>query len=381
MWMMSNLKLQETVPFAVMVAMEGCTIILTIWAKSVMTNYGMSPFVFVVYTHSLSSLFLLLSSFLFRCCSSRGDSTQQSVFTWALFVRCFLLGFTGITVSQNLGFLGLSYSSPILVCAMGLMIPSFSFLLSISLRRAKLDWRSSSFQAKVSGTLITIIGAIVVELYKGEYIRKSSVSSSYWYINQLQLRVEKLGLIFSSEKEHWVVGGLLLAASTLSVSVWNIIQMGTMKLYPQVEVMEVVTFYSLLGTIQSAMLSLFLERNPSAWKLKLNGELLLIVLTAIFGGLVRSRVQHWCMNIKGPYYVPLFKPFGIVFATIFGVSLSANSLCYGSVMGAVITGMGYFIIIWGQIREDEKHDQDHCVDKNLESSSERKVPLLQEENV
>lgn len=50
-------------------------------------------------------------------------------------------------------------------------------------------------------------------------------------------------------------------------------------------------------------------------------------------------------------------------------------------MGAVITGMGYFIIIWGQIREDEKHDQDHCVDENLESSSERKVPLLQEENV
>ncbi|KAB2624682.1 WAT1-related protein [Pyrus ussuriensis x Pyrus communis] len=237
--------------------------------------------------------------------------------------------------------------SPILVCAMGLMIPSFSSCSHSGLR-AKLDWRSSSFQAKVSGTLISITGAIVVELYKGEYIRKSSVSSSDWYINQLQLRVEKLGLIFSSEKEHWVVGGLLLAASTLSVAVWNIIQMGTMKLYPQVEVMEVVTLYSLLGTIQSAMLSLFLERNPSAWKLKLNGELLLIVLTAIFGGLVRSRVQHWCMNMKGPYYVPLFKPFGIVFATIFGVSLSANG------------------------REDEKHDQDHCVDENLESSSERK---------
>ncbi|XP_048427655.1 WAT1-related protein At1g60050-like [Pyrus x bretschneideri] len=145
--------------------------------------------------------------------------------------------------------------------------------------------------------------------------------------------------------------------------------------------MEVVTFYSLLGTTQSAILSLFLERNPSAWKLKLNRELLLIVLTAIFGGLVQGCVQHWCMNMKGPYYVPLFKPFRIVFATIFGVSLSANSLRYGSVMGAVITGMGYFIIIWGQIREDEIHDQDQqCVDENLESSSERKVPLLQEEN-
>lgn len=56
--------------------------------------------------------------------------------------------------------------------------------------------------------------------------------------------------------------------------------MGTMKLYPEVEVMEVVSFYSLLGTIQCVILSLFIERNnPSSWALKLNMDLLLIVLT------------------------------------------------------------------------------------------------------
>ncbi|KAL6192488.1 hypothetical protein ACLB2K_033576 [Fragaria x ananassa] len=376
---MSSVKLMEMLPFSVMVVMEGCTIVLTIWAKTAMTDYDMSPFVFVVYTHALSSIILLLYTSVFHCRSTR-SATQQSLFSSGLFVRCFLLGFTGIAVSQNLAFLGLSYSSPILVCAMGLMLPTFSFLLSIIIRRTKTDWRSSSFQAKVIGTIISIMGAIVVELYKGSYIRPSAVLSSSSYLVLFQ----KAGqyLVFSSAAtEHWVLGGILLAGASVSVSVWNIIQMGTMKLYPEVEVMEVVSYYSLLGTIQCVIFSLFIERSLSAWKIKLNMDLLLIVLTACFGGLVRSRVHNWCMNMKGTHYVPMFKPFGIVFATIFGVSLSANNLHYGSVLGAVVTGVGYFTIMWGQTREDE---DEQCVNRNgqsnLESTnSEAKVPLLEEE--
>lgn len=376
----SGVMLLEMLPFSVMVVMEGCTIALTIWAKTAMTDYDMSPFVFVVYTQALSSILLLLYSFIFHCRSR--STTQQSLFSFGLFVRCFLLGLTGITVSQNLAFLGLSYSSPILVCAMGLMLPTFSFLLSIILRRTKTDWRSSSFQAKVTGTIISIIGAVVVELYKGPYIRTSSVSSTSSSYLVLFEKAVQYFVFSSSATEHWVLGGILLAGASISVSVWNIIQMGTMKLYPEVVVMEVVSFYSLLGTIQCVILSLFIERNnPSSWALKLNMDLLLIVLTACFGGLVRTRVHSWCINMKGTHYVPMFKPFGIVFATIFGVSLSANNLHYGSVLGAVVTGIGYFTIMWGQIREDE---DEQCVNETdqsiLESTtSETKVPLLQEE--
>lgn len=154
------------------------------------------------------------------------------------------------------------------------------------------------------------MGAIVVELYKGPYIRPSAVLSSSSYLVLFQ----KAGqyLVFSSAAtEHWVLGGILLAGASVSVSVWNIIQvvqfilsqltfpfkssitslkylfcsfymvyqMGTMKLYPEVEVMEVVSYYSLLGTIQCVIFSLFIERSLSAWKIKLNMDLLLIVLT------------------------------------------------------------------------------------------------------
>ncbi|XP_050372351.1 WAT1-related protein At1g70260 isoform X1 [Argentina anserina] len=370
---MSGVQLMEMLPFSVMVVMEGCTIILTIWAKTAMTDYDMSPFVFVVYTHVLSSIILLLSTFVFNCRSR--SATHPSLFSFGLFVRCFLLGLTGIAVSQNLAFLGLSYSSPILVCAMGLMLPTFSFLLSVILKRTNADWRSPTFQAKVLGTVISIMGAVIVELYKGPYIRPSSVLSSSSYMVLFQKAGQYLKFS-SSATEHWVLGGLLLVGASISVSVWNIIQMGTMKLYPEVEVMEVVSYYSLLGTIQCVIFSLFIEKSLSAWKIKLNMDLLLIVLTACFAGLVRSHVHNWCMKLKGIHYVPKFKPFGIVFATIFGVSLSANNLHYGSVLGAVLTGVGYFTIMWGQIREDDENkDQRHLDSTN----SEAKVPLLEED--
>ncbi|XP_050372352.1 WAT1-related protein At1g70260 isoform X2 [Argentina anserina] len=219
---MSGVQLMEMLPFSVMVVMEGCTIILTIWAKTAMTDYDMSPFVFVVYTHVLSSIILLLSTFVFNCRSR--SATHPSLFSFGLFVRCFLLGLTGIAVSQNLAFLGLSYSSPILVCAMGLMLPTFSFLLSVILKRTNADWRSPTFQAKVLGTVISIMGAVIVELYKGPYIRPSSVLSSSSYMVLFQKAGQYLKFS-SSATEHWVLGGLLLVGASISVSVWNIIQL------------------------------------------------------------------------------------------------------------------------------------------------------------
>ncbi|XP_059448124.1 LOW QUALITY PROTEIN: WAT1-related protein At1g70260 [Corylus avellana] len=354
----------EVVPFMVMVAMEGCTIGLTIFAKTAITN-GMSPFVFVVYTNALASLLLLPFTFIFRC----RDRTERPFFTFPLLLRFFFLGLTGITIGQNLAFLGLSYSSPILVCAMGLLLPAFSFILSLMLRRTKLDWRSSSFQAKIIGTLISIMGALMVELYKGPVILKTSVSSSYFLQSKQQL------LIFSSALEHWALGGILLAATSLSVSVWNVIQFETVKQYPEV-MMEVVSFYSLLGSVQCAIVSLLVEKNLSAWKLKLNMELLLIVLTAVLGGLVRTGVHIWCMQIKGPFYVPMFKPFRILFATIFGISFFTNSIHYGSVIGAIIIGIGNYGVMWGQITEDEVPEDN---DAETVDSLKKKIPLLQEE--
>lgn len=147
------------------------------------------------------------------------------------------------------------------------------------------------------GTLISITGGTLMILYKGPFVRKTAFSSSY---HHLQL-IPRL-FIFSSTPEYWVLGGLFLVVASLSVSVWSIIQVylkffkvmlwnkwrikinyfifnqvETVKQYP--EPMMIAALYSLMGTVQSTAVGLVAERNLSAWKLKLNMELLLILLS------------------------------------------------------------------------------------------------------
>ncbi|KAK6133608.1 hypothetical protein DH2020_032638 [Rehmannia glutinosa] len=264
-----------------MVLVEGCIIGLTIMASTAMAR-GMSPFVFVVYTNALGSIILLPFSFFYH----RKDR---------------------VTIAQNLAFVGLSYSSPIVACGMANQLPALSFILGIILRTTRFDWKSS--------------------------------------------------------------------ASSLTLAFWNIVQVGTLKICPQV--MKIVSFYSLFGTIQSAVLALFLERDPNAWRLELNFELLIIVLTAIFGSLIRSSVQIWCTRLKGPYFVPAFKPFGIPWASTFGCLIFGDTFHYGSMMGAFVCGVGYYTVLWGQIKDEELQKLDHRANN---SSVDEKVPLLQDQD-
>ncbi|KAG2322324.1 hypothetical protein Bca52824_015537 [Brassica carinata] len=340
-----EVKVREFVPFVAMVIMEACTIALTIMAKTALTG-GMSPFVFVVYTNALGSILLLPFSFFFH----RKDRTEESIFSWPLLVRVFFLGFTGIFLFQNLAFVGLSFSSPIVVCAMGLLIPSFSFLLNLILGRSKLDWRNLSTRAKVMGTIISLSGAFFEELYKGPFIRPASSASP----TRLLKSVPKL-------------------------------LTGTVKKYPHV--MKVASFYSIVGTIQCLIFSLFMERDLSAWKIEPSFDLFLIIATGIFGSVIRTSVHVKCTQMKGPYYVPLFKPFGIFWATFFGTSFFVNSLHYGSVLGAAIGGVGYYTVSWGQLRETEekrnpKEERKPIKTINHHEEDAYKVPMLinQEEN-
>ncbi|KAE8690805.1 Detected protein of unknown function [Hibiscus syriacus] len=311
MVLMMRERASEMAPFTAMVMVEACTIALTVLAKTAITA-GMSPFVFVVYTNAVGSLLLLPFSLVFH-----PERTDQSLFTFPLLVRIFLLGLTGTT---------------------------------------KADWSSTSSQAQVIGTLVSVIGAIAVELYKGPFIRKSFFQGNYH-----QLQQEPTFFVFYSAPDRWVLGGVLLAAASLSVSIWNIIQAGTVKLYPQV--MKVASFYSLVGTSVSGLLFVDGERLKY-----LEIETQTRPLTRyfdFFGSIIRSNVHLACTRMKGPFYVPMFKPFGIVFATAFGVTFCTNSLHYGSVMGTLIIGAGYYTMMWGQIKEEEQRREEVDMEKPL----------------
>ncbi|XP_014522382.1 WAT1-related protein At1g70260-like isoform X1 [Vigna radiata var. radiata] len=355
--MEAKTKMSELLSFIMMVIMEGWTIGLTIFAKTAITN-GMSPFVFIVYTNALATIILFPCSFL----SHQEDRKQRLTFTFSLFMRFLFIGLIGVTMTQAFLFLGLSYSSPILVCAMSHLIPTFNFLLSLILRKTELNLRSPGIQVQVIGVLVSIMGAVVAEFYKGPLVRPSSH----------HLRQTKQLLLFSSTPEFWLLGGVLLAAASFSLSISNFIQKETLEQYP--EPMKVVSYSSLIGTILSATVSCIVEWDINAWKIKRNKDLILILLTSLVGGVIRPNVQAWLTRTKGPLYVPLFKPFGIAFAATFAVCFFSNSLHYGSVIGTTILGMGYYTIMYGQVKGNE--EETSCDDSS--DSLDKKIPLLQE---
>ncbi|KAL5141779.1 WAT1-related protein [Glycine soja] len=95
---------------------------------------------------------------------------------------------------------------------------------------------------------------------------------------------------------------------------------------------------------------------------------------AIFGVSLRSIVHIWVMRKKGPLYVAMFKPIGIIFAVIMGIAFLGDSIYLGSVLGVAITVIGFYVVIWGKSQEQAKEE---CEVYDDSESYSPVVPLLE----
>jgi len=77
----------------------------------------------------------------------------------------------------------------------------------------KLDWKTNSTRAKSIGTFLSIIGALIITLYKGQAIIQNHPSNKLYPKN-----------LVSSEQFDWVVGAVLLAGHSIVLSLLFIVQ-------------------------------------------------------------------------------------------------------------------------------------------------------------
>ncbi|KAL9248761.1 WAT1-related protein [Drosera capensis] len=249
---------------------EGCTIALTITAEY--CDKQRNQFVFVAYSNALSSIMLLPCSLLVK------NHRIREMLNLNLLTRFFFLGLTEIAIAQNLAFTGLRHSSPIVVCGMGLLLPTFQFALSLILshwlqtskegQARYLEFKHSNQDLRCFGE---VAGATIVALYEG----LSVIHIQRFHSGIRQWKLERL--VLNSTEAQWLYGSILLACTTLSLAVWSTIQVATMTRFPDMLLM--VTSYTILGTLQTAFVDLIAERDLSAWKLDMNLELTIIVLT------------------------------------------------------------------------------------------------------
>lgn len=83
-------------------------------------------------------------------------------------------------------------------------------------RKISIDVKSQGSQARMIGTVISIIGGMSMTYYKGPVVKQYSPLF-------LQLARPRL-LVFTSTHENWVLGCFLFATASLALCAWNIIQ-------------------------------------------------------------------------------------------------------------------------------------------------------------
>ncbi|XP_059670189.1 WAT1-related protein At3g28050-like [Cornus florida] len=343
---------RDVLPLTAMVTMECINVALNTLFKAA-TLKGMSYHVFVAYAYAVAALILLPSPFF-----SHRSRVLPPV-NFSIISKICLLGLIGCA-SQIVGYTGINYSSPTLSSAISNLIPAFTFILAIIFRMEKVALRSSSSQAKIIGTVVSISGAFVVVLYKGPPVILTSFPS-------ISLRQP-----LSSPRSNWVIGGLFLTTEYILVPMWYIVQAQIMKEYPAE--LTVVFFYNLIVSILAAIVGFITEPNWSAWRIKFDIALLSIVCSGVFGSCLNNSVHTWAIRLKGPVYVAMFKPLSIVIAVAMGVMFLGDTLYLGSVVGATIISIGFYTVMWGKAKEEMVDESE--ID-SLEALSAHRIPLLQ----
>ncbi|KAL5552937.1 hypothetical protein UlMin_040338 [Ulmus minor] len=307
---------------------------------------GLSEFILAFYSNGFSTMVLLPSCFIFH------RSDERPSLSFSLLSSFFFLGLVGCS-GLLLGYAGLQYSSATLNTTMLNLIPAFTFILALIFRMEKLNLRRSSSQAKSVGTVVSIAGAFIVTLYQGPPVIKTK---PFLFISQ----------------SHWILGGFLLAAESFTTSLWYIIQASILKKYPAVLI--TIFFYCFFVTIQSGIMALIMEKDPSAWRLQLDIRLVAVLYAGIIGNAFRFSLLTWCLKKTGPLYVSMFKPLAVVVADLIDVLFSGQTLYLGSLVGAAVIVIGFYGVMWGKAKEEKAGEisEEGC----LQSSSEN-VPLLQ----
>ncbi|GFS45085.1 EamA-like transporter family [Actinidia rufa] len=151
----------EVVPFLAMVVAEFVFVGLNTLFKAA-SSKGLSEYVFIFNSFATATLFLLP----FAAFSHKGAGLPP--FKVSVLLKVCLLGLITYVrfQAQLTGFKGVEYSSPTLSSAIGNLTPAFTFMLAITFRLEKLILTSSSTQAKITGTFVSISGAFLVVLYK-----------------------------------------------------------------------------------------------------------------------------------------------------------------------------------------------------------------------
>ncbi|KAL2458327.1 WAT1-related protein [Forsythia ovata] len=319
-------------PVITMIAIDLAFAISNILLKKIATD-GMDHLVFITYRQSISAVFLSPLAFFL-------ERKSRPKLTLSILCHLFLSAIVGASLTQYLFLVGIEYTSATFSCAFVNMVPVVTFLMALPFGLETLNIKYSSGRAKVIGTLVCLGGAILLTVYRGMPLVHFSGS---------QHVTQSIKLSSSKRRERWTIGSLAMFAGTLLWSSWFLLQANIGTRYPcQYSSTAIMTFFS---AIQSAILSLSIDRNHSIWILNRKTD----IFTIIYAGMVGSGLcfvgMSWCVKKRGPVFTAAFSPLVQIIAAMFDVPILHEQIHLGSVLGSITVMAGLYILLWGKNKE------------------------------
>nr|XP_043638985.1 WAT1-related protein At5g40230-like [Erigeron canadensis] len=335
-----------------MVGTQVAQVLLMIFSKAAIAD-GMSSYSFIFYSNALASLILLPLSLFFN------SSPNNPPLSFNVLCGFFIVGLFGF-LAQISGYTGVSLSSATLGTTLLNLIPGFTFILAIFCGMEAANIKSATTQAKFIGTVVSIAGAVIMTLYQGPPILSSTLESE----------LTKNLLV---QPSNWVLGGILLSVDALFASMYIVSQAFVLKKHPSV--IKLMFSYCFVCTILSVIASLVVGADLSGFNIQPRNRLLSVLYSGVFGYAFQVTVQSWCVQKRGPLFVAMFHPVGIVISNLIGVVFLGDGFYLGGLLGSIIVVIGFYTVMWGKAKEKK------TLEVNLGGSSkmgDEVAPLLQD---
>ncbi|XBH96637.1 hypothetical protein VPH35_086986 [Triticum aestivum] len=239
--------------------------------------------------------------------------------TLKVFIWIFTSALVGFTI-PGFTYIGLGDTSLGYAVNFYNIIPIVAFILAVLFWKEPLDMRILVGNIKVVGTLVGVGGTLVISLYKGKVLH-------LWPTNINGYHPKQVGAAFG---HHHVRGTILLITSSLSLAVWYTVQAQMLKMFPYKYRSTVATCF--MGSIQTAVVGVAMNREKATWVLKWNMSLLTIVYSAILNITAKFVMISWVVTQRGPTYPAMFCAVTVV-------------------LGMFMILVGLYLFLWGKRKE------------------------------
>ncbi|KAF5442495.1 hypothetical protein F2P56_035147 [Juglans regia] len=330
---MSCQALRKAKPYLAMVSLQfgyaGMYIISMVSLKR-----GMSHYVLATYRHVVATILIAPLAVVF-------ERKIRPKMTLPIFLRIVALGFLEPVLDQNFYYLGMKTTSATFASATINMVPAITFIMAIMFRLETVNFKKLHGVAKLVGTVITVMGTMVMTLYKGPIIdfMKGRGHESH----------HKTSTQSSGDDQHLVTGTLMLLASCSSWAGFFILQSFTLKKYPAE--LSLTAWICLMGMVEGAIVTLVMERDLTVWAIGWDSRL----IAPVYSGVVCSGITYYVQGVvsreRGPVFVTTFSPLCMIITAVLGLIVLAEQIHLGSLIGAIVIVLGLYTVVWGKSKD------------------------------